>query len=415
MKPEDMERVTFFDRPIHYPIERYQQVRDAYIEAVAELPGVLSIYQMGSTSAPGISDLDLIVVMESSSAAPPARAFSTRWLDGVGRYIFMHPGAMVTSEAVFKRLPVLIYAASLTHLHGRRIVIDSAETDGAHVAMANLIDQSTHLMHQLTKCVVSRVVYVRRLIMALSSIAHTLSLLRLARINVDETWDSFVQDMQRFKKDWFENSDKHALMVLLGRGADVVMRILFAVEQHMADRGIIHNPASVDDVVFYQSPNAFTLFTHKAKAIHVEGCYLGRRGLAIKYKQRYLNTTLSVVAAPRAFAQQVIAYTRGNSVLSSRLRGMIAGPTGDMSIAPAYETLLRRRVALWSENLDYLARCGLLRFDVMPFPGARRAFTDKKGLAAVVLKMFDSTLLTYNQLVFRRSVASVVQCVGAAS
>ena len=52
------------------PIQSYKDIIDHYVDKVSILPAVKAIIQMGSFTTPGLSDIDLIVVLKEGYAAP---------------------------------------------------------------------------------------------------------------------------------------------------------------------------------------------------------------------------------------------------------------------------------------------------------------------------------------------------------
>lgn len=82
-----LERFAPYNFPKHVPLAEYERVRGQITRLLAAQQGVIAVYQLGGTSAPGISDLDLLVVFERggrSNLQPRAS------LDEVGRYLFTH-------------------------------------------------------------------------------------------------------------------------------------------------------------------------------------------------------------------------------------------------------------------------------------------------------------------------------------
>jgi len=401
----DAKLFAFRDQPIYHEKARYDAARDAYIERVRNLKGVVSIYQMGGVSAPGISDLDLIVVMENDVTPPDAVHFGTSMMTEAQRYIFFHPGAMVTRREVFPRLGLLTYAANLEHRWGEHIAIQAQ--DNPHwIDCANLIDQSTHLLHALTKSAVSKVIYIRRMIMALSSIGHTIALARSIGLDIEPAWETHRDEVQLLKVNWFDNPGRDTLVAYADRARPIVLEVLSRLARKMVAEGLLQEVGhDISPVHFFPSINAFTVFDQQP----LDRACWGVRGVSIKIGQNYMSTTLSVVTLPREFAAHVAAYTNGKTVLSSRLATCLgegafaAVPGGDAN--RAYQELLQDRVELWGKNLGDLAEHGLMAFDVMPFFGARLTYGGGNGLKGRLNGLRDKVVMGYNRRAFRKAVS----------
>lgn len=79
--------ITFVNFPRHVEPAVYERAIEQVIEWLQEVDGIVSIYQVGSVSAPGISDIDLLAVFEDDAVVdgnPIAR------LTGDERYLFTH-------------------------------------------------------------------------------------------------------------------------------------------------------------------------------------------------------------------------------------------------------------------------------------------------------------------------------------
>ncbi len=55
---------SFTDIPLHVSLQSYQQAIERMLDRLKTIPGVVSVYQVGGVSTPGISDIDLFVVFQ---------------------------------------------------------------------------------------------------------------------------------------------------------------------------------------------------------------------------------------------------------------------------------------------------------------------------------------------------------------
>src|SRR5919198_74855 len=84
--------------PMPARVDQYEHASQEIAEALRQLPGLVAAYRAGSVSAPGISDLDWVAVIEPGSAA-----FDV-WsgLSERTRYLAMHAPFLV-DPATFRR------------------------------------------------------------------------------------------------------------------------------------------------------------------------------------------------------------------------------------------------------------------------------------------------------------------------
>ncbi len=113
-------RATRWPEPV--AADDYGAVRDAYVARLVETGAVKSVYQMGSVAAPGLSDLDLFVVLHE----PVAAVVDERAAIGAGgsreRYVMMH-GQFLVNEKTFQQLPALFLGSNLRHVWGAEIAV----------------------------------------------------------------------------------------------------------------------------------------------------------------------------------------------------------------------------------------------------------------------------------------------------
>lgn len=110
--------MRFINEPSPLPVEAYFSAVDAYVRQIDSLAGLVSVSLMGSIGAPGLSDIDLIVVVEDQFEDSMSGLLSTTRMD---RRLFLH-GPVVVPRSLADELPYLIYATNLETVWGDRIL-----------------------------------------------------------------------------------------------------------------------------------------------------------------------------------------------------------------------------------------------------------------------------------------------------
>lgn len=80
-------KYCYIDYPYFVPLKYYEDAINRMIEKISKKNGVLSIYQIGSISNPGISDIDILVVFEDNYKCSLNPLSDLKILD---RYLFVH-------------------------------------------------------------------------------------------------------------------------------------------------------------------------------------------------------------------------------------------------------------------------------------------------------------------------------------
>lgn len=91
----------FDNHPRYEPVERYEEALETFLERIEDVPGVVSVYESGTggVSVPGISDIDLVVVVEND--VDDTTALRERIEDAKIDEYFFHHGPEVLTRASF--------------------------------------------------------------------------------------------------------------------------------------------------------------------------------------------------------------------------------------------------------------------------------------------------------------------------
>ncbi len=109
------------NRQQHFDLSRYDRAVSAYLELVKSYETVRAIYQFGSYSVPGLSDIDLAVVMNDGAADCIYRYSITR-LSAEDQYLFSHD-PLFMNERHFRHMHLWfpVKEADRRHLWGHDI------------------------------------------------------------------------------------------------------------------------------------------------------------------------------------------------------------------------------------------------------------------------------------------------------
>lgn len=131
----NIEDVQFINMPVYYNEKQYQQSIQKVIHYLSKFKEIVAIYQIGGTSAPGISDIDLIVVFNDDVASFQHSYLNI--LDAQDRYLFMH-SIYGMPYNVFRKRELLIPMYDFKVLMGKEIAIDHFLTDDEKTALCKI-------------------------------------------------------------------------------------------------------------------------------------------------------------------------------------------------------------------------------------------------------------------------------------
>lgn len=194
--------------------EAYGSVADEIEGLLATLPGLLAIYRTGSVSAPGISDLDRIAVVERSAR------LSSIWrrLSEGARYVALHSPFLVDAET-FTRHRWFATVEPLELVTGTAAeILEPPKPSAVRVitGVEGLVVSRLKLAKQLA---IGRI-KVRPLLCELHSVRHDLRLLGLSEQAAPRAWQ-LAAEIDSLRCDWWtiaEHERDRRVLDLVARG-----------------------------------------------------------------------------------------------------------------------------------------------------------------------------------------------------
>lgn len=130
----------FQNRPRYEPLEAYQKARETFLRRIQGVPGIAAVYESGADgpSVPGISDIDLIVIVEDDVSDTEAvrDEISAAKVD---EYYFFHGPEVLTRSTFSEYYNVLPMPKELVHLHGAELSYERNRDEYNYLAY--LVDQ----------------------------------------------------------------------------------------------------------------------------------------------------------------------------------------------------------------------------------------------------------------------------------
>lgn len=178
-------------------VEDYRTAAEEIESLLGSLPGFVAVYEAGSVSVPGISDLDRVAVIEDRDSVPGI------WsrLSERTRYLAMH-GPFLADRATFRRHrwfahlePLRLSAGEVVELEDRPCPEYSERLLGAESLVVCLL--------RTLKQVSTLRLKVRPSLCGLHSIRHGLALAGLTREDAVDAW-RIADQVAALRASWFE-------------------------------------------------------------------------------------------------------------------------------------------------------------------------------------------------------------------
>lgn len=195
-KELDRSRTRFTNHPKTTPLKVYDSAREEVVSGLSKNPDVLAIYEYGSVSAPGISDIDLIVALKERVG------YKFHYPDGPNIRRVARGGAMLMPEKVFQKL-LWLDDLKLKHLYGKRISALQPATKITKLRdLANVLDWLPERMIRLIMILKKQPFDVQYALRYTRSFAYALeNATRMIGRKKNES-DVFLDKLKNLRADW---------------------------------------------------------------------------------------------------------------------------------------------------------------------------------------------------------------------
>jgi hypothetical protein len=200
----------------------YESIIETYAADAIAIRGVRAVYQFGNVGVPGLSDVDLVVVLDDDEppTADALRQLSIthdRWrAHPLIQACFVHD-VYVCSRRVFADVGYLSPGNKWILRAGgeeRSSLVNDEEK--AVLDLVNGVDFCIGRLHELVHVKDSGIHSLRRLIPQLWSLTHTRRILAAAGASLEPTWDEVTCELEKMRATPVDNFDLADIEELVG-------------------------------------------------------------------------------------------------------------------------------------------------------------------------------------------------------
>lgn len=215
--------------PIGRTQDEYQQTREHYVNRVKEIGGVTAIYEFGTITAPGLSDLDFVVCVADTAEARAAEALSIASMPFGDQDLILHD-PIVVPDTQIEAAPEFLAGSSLRVLwrNGSRPMPPGwgdAERE-VFAKAAKLIEKLFSFQVWLAEVHLSQTLDARWTIALLRALVYASSLTESITGNTPAESAAYALAVDDLRARWFEESSLYR--------KNMALRSLFERGQHLA-------------------------------------------------------------------------------------------------------------------------------------------------------------------------------------
>jgi hypothetical protein len=346
----------------------YEGVVEQYAEACHRLPGVRAIYRFGTIEAPGLSDLDLIVVLgevpsDSRAALGMLSIAHERWRrDDVVARCFIHD-VLVCSEEAFRGLAWLVTGDAPRFVAGS--VIEREEfgpSTRAMVALVHGLDFCLERLHELTRLRARPQVSMRWLVPQLWSVTHTKRILEGAGVRLGETWEMLEQDLRALRATAVDRIDPTDVMEVWAETTRHFERAVVHFAERLVRCGALPSGGLARRCAAADARSAMlNVYDPAVGGTGPNGVVAELERRRIRLGRRCVESTWTRLTLPPAVFHHHIAYLGASSQHASLVQRLVgrASVAGALRTGEEYGNVVRRRLELIHRNDAVLDRYGV--------------------------------------------------------
>jgi hypothetical protein len=335
--------------------EDYTRTLHAYIDAVAQAPGVLAVFQFGQVGHPGVSDLDLLVVVRDDIPVASLRAvIDASRGDDISRYLFSHPPVVIPLSCA----PHAAYLHSLYHLRhvwGEPTAINvPAPAERDRLMPAEYID-FTFAVRGVLRALQGTVTGLRGLLQLLKSCAHSL---RLASAITGRPLEAGIPDHVARLCDLGLDRRTSVPPETCTVVRDCLQALREAdrwVEAQLHARGLVRSAAMTQCIAYVDG--RYYLFE---TPLQMNGDARSPGGLLRSRWWKALGVDASVERYPGCYLAQFATYGSGHGTYARVHRAVFGHRAGALLLDPGYREILLMRCRLVERVYGVVGRAGLI-------------------------------------------------------
>lgn len=234
MTPQRLARARLSTHPRPATRDEYEPACEEIMAGLQRLPGAVAVYRTGSVSVPGISDIDLIAVVEDGGPVPSI------WsgLSDRTRYLAMHTPFLADTEA-FRRHRWFAFVEPLELVWGSAVDVESRPVPEQSEPLLAAEGLVTRFL-RLSKASATGRLKVRPTLCTLHSLRHDLRLAGLDRADAPGAW-AMVDEVSDLRRAWFQRDGIPALRRVLARALPALSESLRALGTRLDGVGDSHS------------------------------------------------------------------------------------------------------------------------------------------------------------------------------
>ena len=324
--------------PSRINLENYENACREITVQFSSIPGVHSIYQYGSISCPGLSDLDIAIVLDDVISSSTHKLVQKQNLPNSVLSIMDYATMMIFPRSKFEQI-TLWDDIRLTPIHGQAINADTVNC--RFLEVARIIDWLPERIIRLEELYRCEVIDVRKTLGTLKSCTYTLQKVT-SLIGQEDNRSKVIREFTEFRTDWF-NYTESSQIDWLWHFADAIKRELY-ISLKVFGNWWIRNILPKSDISLSTGVFSFAgKFTYEFQNINP-----GEESVTVA-KDKVINLIL-----PAFYSLHFCHYASTEGVISNQIDRHLLISSKKSGLPSEMREILDRRIELVNFWADWL-------------------------------------------------------------
>jgi hypothetical protein len=193
--------MNYINFPSYIPIRHYRENIEKYISYATRSSQVLGLFSMGGLNTPGLSDIDLIVVVRNKIAQ---KGSLSPFVLGLDYRLFLH-NVFIIHPSHVNEFSYIFYATNIQPLfiaNDIKITFPAVTAITKELKLIYLIELGKMRLYQLCAIHRSGICDVRRFLIQISSIIHSVNIVTTLGIDLPDSVIDFKNYVVSLRKRW---------------------------------------------------------------------------------------------------------------------------------------------------------------------------------------------------------------------
>jgi len=227
--------MKFVNLPKELSRKFYKKCKNEFIELCRKNSDIVSVYEAGSVSVPGISDLDFILCLKDK-LKNKKEVIENQLTNGL-KDIIGEGSILKINKANFSNLK-LWDDFTMRYLYGGKFKF--AEFNSKEFEICRILDWLPERLHSLLKFKKERKINVTRGLQLIKS--ASVSLDKLSKLTGSVRYESLSKDIKKLRSNWFKNKNENNLRDfrnLLEKSADTILDAINEMDKFLIKNNYI--------------------------------------------------------------------------------------------------------------------------------------------------------------------------------